>query len=136
MLPCQPLGRQRLWWSGRGSGDGPRGVSQMLPGGISSVPGLAPSSLATSWSAWLGLRIEFGHHLFFPLPSLLQLGWALGKLAMGAEEAMWRAQSPHLPVITLLLLTPPCGWLSGAPYTCCLQYPSDNIQVASITARL
>lgn len=37
---------------------------------------------------------------------------------------------------TLPLPTPPCGWLSGAAYTRCLQYPSDNIQVASITARL
>lgn len=71
----------------------------------------------------------------FSLPSLLQPGWELGKLATGAEEAIWRAQSPHTPVAPLLPMpTPPCGWLSGAPYTRCLWYPPDNIQVASITA--
>lgn len=47
--------------------------------------------------AGTGDRTPCPHHLL-PLPSLLQPGWELGKLATGAEEAMWRAQSPHMLV--------------------------------------
>lgn len=40
--------------------------------------------------AGTGDRTRCPHHL-------LQPGWELGKLATGAGEAIWRAQSPHLP---------------------------------------
>lgn len=73
----------------------------------------------------------------FSLPSLLQSGWGLGKLALGAEEAIRGAQSPHAPVSPSSRRPPrPAAGFQELHYTRCLQYPPDNIQVASITARV
>lgn len=82
-----------LWW---GSGDGPRAVSQMLPDGglLKNRVGTFTPSHSLASLAGTGARTPCPHHLL-PLPSRLQSGWELGRLATGAEEAIWRAQSPH-----------------------------------------
>lgn len=55
------------------------------------------------------------HHLL-PLPSLLQPGWELGRLATSADDAIWRAQSPHTPVSHSVSTPPPTAhptlWLA------------------------
>lgn len=124
VLSRQPLGRERLW-----SGERKWGwclyplLFLGLPGWDWGQNSVSPPSVPSS------------------LPSWLQLGWELGKLAMDAEEAIWRAQSPHLPVSPSTGTSPPTAHptlrrLSGAPYTRCLWYPPDNIQVASVTAQV
>lgn len=127
-----------LWW---GSGDGPRGVSQMLPDGdlLKNRVGTFTPSHSLASLAGTGARTPCPHHLL-PLPSRLQSGWELGRLATGAEEAIWRAQSPHTLVSYSVSSPPPIAhpslWLAlrSSTHTRCLRYPPDNIQVASITA--
>lgn len=103
-----------LWW---GSGDGPRGVSQMLPDGslLKNRVGTFTPSHSLASLAGTGDRTPCPHHLL-PLPSRLQSGWELGRLATGAEEAIWRAQSPHTLVSYSVSSLPPIAhpslWLA------------------------
>lgn len=109
-----------------GVGIAPEG-SQTPPCRVSSGPGLVPPPPATTWPAWLGLRTELS------VPTLWA-GWprVQRRPSGGPRVPTCQHHSPSVPL--LLMPAPPHGWLSGAPYTRCLWYPPDNIQVASVTA--
>lgn len=88
MLPRRPLGRERLW-------SGQRKRRCCLVGSPQDHGWhLHPQPLLGQPGWDRGQNTVSPPSAPFSLPSLLQLGWELGRLAMGAEEAIWRAQSP------------------------------------------
>lgn len=125
VLPRQPLGTERLRLGERRRGWPGRGLLRTRA--ATSTPSHPLASLAGT-----GDGTQCPHHLL-PLLGHLCSDW-------DGSWAGWRVQSPHLPVSHSAGAPPPrplpCGWLSGVPYTRCLWYPPDNIQVASVTAQV
>lgn len=81
--------------------------------------------------AGTGDRTRCPHHL---LPFLCHLcsNWVQRRPSGEPRVPTRQYHPPSAPLLPLATL--PCGHLSGAPYTCCLRYPPDDIQVASVTA--
>lgn len=96
VLPRQLLGRRAVCVGGE-CGWPQRGLSDAAWSLLRTRVGTFTPSHSLASLAGTGDRTPCPHHLL-PLPSLLQPGWELGKLATGAEEAMWRSQSPHMLV--------------------------------------
>lgn len=106
-----------------------------------------PPPPATPQPAWLGLGMKLG------VPTICCLFFAISApTGMGGGQAGRRGKGGHLespespptPAASIALwqhhlFLPPSplhSRLSGAPNTCCLRYPPDNIQVASVTTWL